>query len=362
VLVSVIIPTRDRAPDLARTLAALGRAGEGVRGEVVIADNGSRGGAAAPGTLPSGWPVRVIGLGENRGAAARNAAAEAANGDWLLMLDDDSAPAGPGWAACLADAASDAAAIGGEIRLEDGAREAGGLPEVFVGCGALVRRDAFLGVGGYDPGFGYYGEETDLCARLIGSGWRVTHDARLRVVHRRSGQGRDAGAIVERLARNECLTVHRYAPTKFREEWIERTAARRRAVAEREGVIGSFERGMAAFREAAAAETPSPLGEPEWDRLTGRAFARRWIAERIAASERVAVRMPAGAPGKHGFVIEDELDRAGALEPHAEQADVLIAGTLAPGLAIDAASRLRGERPGTRAEAMSALEGVRVGA
>jgi len=360
VLVSAVIPPRDRAADLARTLGALGVAGEGVRGEVVIADNGSRGGAAAPGTLACGWPVRVIEFGENRGAAARNTAAEAARGVWLLMLDDDSAPAGPGWAACLAEAA-ETAAVGGEIHLESGAREAGGLPEVFVGCGALVRREAFLGVGGYDPGFGYYGEETDLCARLIGSGWRVTHDARLRVVHRRSGQGRDAGAIVERLARNECLTVHRYAPTKFREVWIERTAARRRAVAERERVIGSFERGMAAFREAAAAETPSPLGEPGWDRLTGRAFARRWIAERIAAGVRAAVRMPAGAPGKHGFVIEDELDRAGALEPDAEQADVLIAGTLAPGLAIDAASRLRGERPGTRAEAMSALEGVRVG-
>ena len=361
-LVSAVIPTRDRAADLARTLTALGRAGEGVRGEVVIADNGSRGGAAAPGTLSCGWPVRVIVLGENRGAAARNAAAEAARGQWLLMLDDDSAPARPGWAACLADAAPGTAAIGGDIRLTDGKREAGGLPEVFVGCGALVRRAAFLETGGYDASFGYYGEETDLCARLIASGWRITHDARLRVVHRRSERGRDIGTIVERLARNECLTVHRYAPGAHRQEWIDRTAARRRTVAEREGVIGSYEQGMAAFREAEESEPRTPLGEAAWDRLTGRAFVRRWIAERLASGKRAAVRMPAGAPGKHAFVIEEELELAGSLEPEAENADVIVAGTLAPGLAIDAAARLRREHSGKRVEAASSLEGVCVGA
>ena len=62
---------------------------------------------------------------------------------WLLLLDVDSWPMDAGFLAIAAGAAADVAVIGLDIRLPGGRREAGGLPEVHVGCGALVRTDAF---------------------------------------------------------------------------------------------------------------------------------------------------------------------------------------------------------------------------
>jgi len=46
-------------------------------------------------------------------------------------------------------------------------------PGFVIGACMLVRRSAFESVGGFDPRFWLYGEETDLCYRLWEAGWRV---------------------------------------------------------------------------------------------------------------------------------------------------------------------------------------------
>ncbi len=53
------------------------------------------------------------------------------------------------------------------------ADEVAGDPGFVVGACFLVRRAAFEAVGGLDPRFWLYGEETDLCRRLIDAGWSV---------------------------------------------------------------------------------------------------------------------------------------------------------------------------------------------
>ena len=86
--VSVVIPTRDRWPLLATTLAsALGQ--DGVALEVVVVDDGSA--TAAPVVPPFDDPrVRIARNDRSLGVAgARNRGIEAARGEWIAFLDDD---------------------------------------------------------------------------------------------------------------------------------------------------------------------------------------------------------------------------------------------------------------------------------
>ena len=351
---TIVIPTRSRPDDLARTLELLSECDSGSHAcEVVIVDNASDPPVTAPEELPNGWEVRTLVLPHNAGAAGRNTAAAQAMGEWLLMLDDDSAPLDAGWIAAATSAHIDTLAIGAEVLLPNGRHEAGGLPEVVVGCGALIRRDAFLDCGGYDASFEYYGEETDLCARCIEEGGRIEYDPRFRVLHRRSDSERDLSRIMERLTRNEALTIWRYAPEHELQDWLDRTLARRRTIAAREGVSAAFERGADALQRLFASEPRRPLMQDDWDRLTGASCVREWIRSSDAAP--CAVRMPSGAPGKHPEVITSTLALLGVLAEDTESAATIIAGTLAPGLAIDAAQELAREYPETSTVAITPL-------
>ena len=349
--VTAVIPTRSRPQELERTLDDLGRlVGDG---EVVIVDNASAEPVNVPRRLSNGWPVRVLRNEANAGAAARNQAAQVALGRWLLMLDDDSAPTDDRWLVDLGSTQSDVVAIGAEILLPDGRHEVGGLPEVIVGCGALVRTDAFLEAGGYDPSFEYYGEEADLCARLIARGGSVTHSRRLRVLHRRSEIGRDVASIIERLACNDAMVVHRYAPTDAYAEEMRTALSRRRAVAEREQALDAFARGLARFDARRAEEPRTPLDHEGWDRLTGQAFACRSITDLPGA--RYAVAMPPGPPGKHGERLVAALKDAGRWCEDVLQADGIVVGTLAPSGALTAARALCATYPERPVHAMSPL-------
>ncbi|HKJ37087.1 MAG TPA: glycosyltransferase [Solirubrobacterales bacterium] len=101
-LISVVIPTRDRPEALARCLERL-RDEPGV--EVIVVDDGS----SAPALkrveeLLGGASARLLRPGRGGPAAARNAGAEAAGGEWVCFVDDDCAPE-PGWPQRLAAAA-----------------------------------------------------------------------------------------------------------------------------------------------------------------------------------------------------------------------------------------------------------------
>ena len=101
-MISYIIPTRNRHQELAKTLDAIDRLGRqiGMGGaEVIVADNASDTPVRLPEQLPCGTGVRTVRLDENSGTAARNIAARHADerSDWLIMLDDDSAPLDSGF-------------------------------------------------------------------------------------------------------------------------------------------------------------------------------------------------------------------------------------------------------------------------
>ena len=112
-LISYIIPTRNRADSLARVLAAIGRLPPHA-GEVVLVDNASDIPTAAPVVLDNGLAVRLLFRPTNEGAAARNhgVASSDPSSEWMVMLDDDSFPLDDGHLDALRAQPPEVAAVG----------------------------------------------------------------------------------------------------------------------------------------------------------------------------------------------------------------------------------------------------------
>jgi GT2 family glycosyltransferase len=335
-VISFILPTYDRPGPLDATLAALGSLqGLPADTEVIVVDNASRPAVRTPVRLANDLPVHVVRMTHNAAAAGRNAGALAAAGSWLVMLDDDSAPTDSGFVETLADASPDIAAIGADIRLPDGSREAGGLPEVIVGCGAAIRRDAFLAAGAYDPGFGFYAEEYDLCAKLLLGGWRVVHDRRFRVLHRKVVDGRDRDLIFRNLVRNNGWVMQRYAPPDRRHDEIAAIIERYGAISTLEGTSRGFAAGVRELLETIDLQPPRPMDETLFERFTGLAHARDGLSEepRLSRGTRAAI----VAAGKHVELVRRVLKELGVEIVAEPEAEVLVVGTLSPGPMLDAA-------------------------
>lgn len=362
-LLSYLIPTRDRPEVLSATLAALGALPRH-DAHVIVVDNASATRPTLPRTLANGLSVELIPLRSNAGAAARNAAAIASDPacEWLVMLDDDSAPMWIGHLEALAAAGPDAAALAAEIWLPSakspepespdpstlGAiparaanlrtrREAGGLPEVFIGCGVAIRRTAFLESGGYDHTFNFYAEEYDLAAKLLRAGGRITLDRRFQVMHRKVAAGRDMNIILERLVRNNGWVMQRYAPARRRITELRRVIDRYGDIARKEQAETGYIRGRSELLATLRNQRRTPLAAPLWDRFTGKAVAR-------ASLERAWIRRGFRTAaiideGKNGHIIREVLRELGVREVPASEANTLIVGTLSPGPMLDAFDR-----------------------
>jgi GT2 family glycosyltransferase len=191
--VGVVIITRDRARELLRTLARLHELSD--RAAIVVVDHASRDGTArlVRGRFPA---VRVLRLDRDHGAAGRNAGARSVDCPYIAFCDDDSwwADGALSRAVGVLDAHPTVALVAGRVligeeRWLDPACEAMrtsplgdrvGLPGPrvlgFVACGAVVRRSAFLAVGGFAPRLTIGGEEQLLATELATAGWDLVYD------------------------------------------------------------------------------------------------------------------------------------------------------------------------------------------
>ncbi|MCC6285567.1 MAG: glycosyltransferase [Phycisphaerales bacterium] len=344
--ISYVLPTRNRPDDLARTLGALG-ALPVHDAEVIVVDNASTPPAHAPAVLGNGIGVRVLRRETNEGAAARNAGAAATDrrSAWVVMLDDDSHPLDIAFAQALHEAPGDVLALSADIVLPAQARrESGGLPEVFIGCGVAIRRDAFACSGGYDPAFGYYAEEYDLAARLLMSGGRVQFEPRFRVAHHKVPGGRDVDLILSRLVRNNGWVIQRYAPERERRAELGRMIGRYRRIAEKEGACAGFGAGLAELRRTIRGQRRSPMTDDVFARFTGLAYARDALAQAMREAYFETARIV--EDGKNAHVVRRALRELGVREvgapDDAREAEALVIGTLSPGPMLDAAERLAG--------------------
>jgi GT2 family glycosyltransferase len=213
--VGVVVVTRNRKRSLLRTLAHLRALPE--RPPIVVVDNGSEDGTAAA----VGDDVTLVRLDGNHGAAARTAGVRVLETEAIAFSDDDS-----WWApGSLARGAEELAAhpalgliaarilVGPESRLDPTclAMANSPLPPVpglpgpavlgFLACGAIVRRRAYLGVGGFHRHMGVGAEESLLALDLAAAGWELAYVEDIVAHHhpwRAGSGGRERRSIVLR--------------------------------------------------------------------------------------------------------------------------------------------------------------------
>lgn len=219
----VVIATRNRAQSLCTTLERLSSLPE--RPHIVIVDNGSTDGT--PEMVTDRFPqVTVIPLETNLGAAARNIGVDALTTDYVAFCDDDS-----WWTAGalrrgaeLFDRHATLGLLAGKVLTGECAKpdptctlmansplgQPHGLPGPrilgFMACGAMVRREAFLSVKGFNPHFGIGGEENLLALTLAAQGWELVYVENV-VAHHYPSPIRDRQARSVLTTRNDLWTT-----------------------------------------------------------------------------------------------------------------------------------------------------------
>jgi GT2 family glycosyltransferase len=220
--VSVVVITRDRRAEVMHSLARLLALPERVA--VILVDNDSTDGTAD--AVEEQYPaVDVVRLSRNRGAAARTVGVERARTPYVAFSDDDS-----WWAAGALERAAGildrvprlgvlaaGVLVGPGDRLDPVCRAMrnsplgevpGAGPRVlgFVACGAVVRRSAYLQVGGFHPRYGVGGEEALLALDLTDRGWECAYVEDV-VAHHHPSLVRDRSARRVRELRNDLWTL-----------------------------------------------------------------------------------------------------------------------------------------------------------
>ncbi len=219
--------TRNRRPSLLQTLGKLSAVAENPR--IVVVDNASADGTCA--AVAEAFPnVTVIALEENVGPFARTLGVRAVDAPYVAFSDDDSWW-GPGALGRAADALDRFPALAvvaghvlvGEVERDDETTLAMGAsplacdvdlpgPPVlgFVACGSVVRRDAFLIVGGFsERRMGL--EETLLAVDLVAAGWQLAY-VREVVAHHHPSVVRDAAERRREAMRNALWFAWRRRP------------------------------------------------------------------------------------------------------------------------------------------------------
>ncbi len=201
---SIVIPTRRRPGYLDVTLGSVVPQARDAGAEVLVISDGTD---PATEAVAGRHGARFISLPAPRGLnAARNAAVAAAQGDPIVLIDDDIV-APQGWLASLLDgvrAAPDHDVFGGPIhaRLEGGGPRGCGrepapistqdfgaedrdVPLVW-GANMAIRRRAFDRIGTFDGALSGIGDEEEWELRYTGSGGRIRYLADAGVDHRRT--------------------------------------------------------------------------------------------------------------------------------------------------------------------------------
>ena len=181
--------------------------------EVIVVDNSGSGSSRK--LLPLGSGARVIENSANVGfGAAINQGIQSSGAAYVAALNDDAIPH-PGWIAALlkiVEADPNVGMCASQVRLHgtvvlDSAgmlmcldassvqRGHGDPPDLYAmsdeallpsGSAALYRREMLEHIGGFDPDFFLYCEDTDLGLRARWAGWRCVYVADAVVEHRYS--------------------------------------------------------------------------------------------------------------------------------------------------------------------------------
>jgi len=185
--VTVVIITRNRRPELVRTLQRMTTLPE--RPPVIVVDNASHDGSAQAAEEFAG--VTVIAAARNLGAVGRNVAVQQVTTPYVAFCDDDTwwEPGALTQAAILLDAYPRLASVTGRILVQPGGIEDPITPELrdspvpgppwlpgpallsIMAGASMLRVSAFREVGGFSPRLWLGGEEELLSLDLAAAGW-----------------------------------------------------------------------------------------------------------------------------------------------------------------------------------------------
>ena len=228
---TVVMATRNRRRDALATLDRLSRLPE--RPPIVVVDNGSVDGTVS--AVRQAFPeVEVVRLAQNHGSTARTVGVQRVGTPYVAFSDDDS-----WWAPGALDRAADAfdahsrlglvaarVLVGPEERLDpvSAAMASSPLPPGpdlpgprvlgFLACGSVVRRQAYLEVGGFDELIFFAGEETLLAVDLAAAGWESAYLDRVVAHHHPAGRGGDGSGRRRLQSRNSLLTTWMCRPLR----------------------------------------------------------------------------------------------------------------------------------------------------
>lgn len=189
---SVVITTRNRAPELARALESVLR--QSVRAEILVFDDDSTDGTA--GLVRERFPaVRYIRSPRPLGVvAARNEAIKLASGGIVFTIDDDCVMDSPlTIERTLADFDHPRIAVVAIPHIDvyrsrspfHAPPEPSGtwVSAQFAGGSNALRRDLFLSLGGYRSAYHRQAEEYDLSTRLLDAGYVVRCGSSAPILH-----------------------------------------------------------------------------------------------------------------------------------------------------------------------------------
>jgi len=228
-LVSVIIPLFNKLDLTRQCVRSILKNTRYPRYEIIFVDNGSTDGTREylKSIEKKEKRIRSILNETNAGfAIANNQGADEANGKYILFLNNDT-EVQPGWLRALVDVAEDnpaVGAVGSKLLYPDGTlqhagvvivedrqhgdpllathnfyKEHGDKPEanrlmtyqaLSAAC-LMVRRELFVQLGGFDPGFWNGYEDVDLCFRIAQEGYKLVYRPDSVVIHYESQSGEE---------------------------------------------------------------------------------------------------------------------------------------------------------------------------
>ena len=219
---SIVIPVFNKVEFTRQCLNALPRTLSGAgESEVIVVDNGSSD-ETAQALEQYPW-IRLVRNERNLGfAVACNQGARAANGEFVIHLNNDIVPSS-GWAAAmLAAATKDVGVVGAKLLFPDGKIQHAGvvmtpsrfgiegfapyhylykLPgdypyanvkrdlQAVTGACLLTPRELFLRLGGFDETFWNGYEDVDYCLKMRALGLRVVYEPKATLIHYESQSG-----------------------------------------------------------------------------------------------------------------------------------------------------------------------------
>lgn len=218
--VSVVLCTRNRAPQLARSLTALGALRHGADWELIVVDNGSTDGTAdviEAFRVAAALPLRVVIENQPGLSRARNAGWRAARGDVVCFTDDDCYPQA-GYLEAVERVFAETALgfFGGRLELFDptdfpisiqpSRRPRRFAPGQFVPAGLVqganmaFRRQALVDIDGFDEQLGagtaFPAEDIDAVCRASMAGWAGVYEPSALVLHHHQRKAKDAASLV----------------------------------------------------------------------------------------------------------------------------------------------------------------------